>query len=318
MYSINSVDNIHNTIQKNIDNVHKEDKIKLQRAYNNVIKDYVTYVKCVRNGTYIDVATRNYLENIHKFSIIQVNNSIDDSIKIKINTKQEYTKKNTCICGGLYFKNPEGINCCSMCGVISSINKISSNKYNGDITKNNRYIHHQHYKKVYRCIFCLKDKIIKSEEDKINIKRLDTYVKEYCNINKICSKNLSHMWFRNVIQRMGFSESWLPDVNFIKQIITGYKIPKLTVEEEEKLDTYYKSYLLIFKKIRNPKESYKRCSYIIFKLIQLILDDSDERKKEILSHINLPERNTRQNLDTKWRTICDNSDGLFTYKITKI
>ncbi len=144
-------------------------------------------------------------------------------------------------------------------------------------------------------------------------------IKEWLNKEKI--KNIDYITcklIRKYLRKCGKS-SLNEHIPLIRKIITGVAPPQLTESESQRLNIYFIKIIKIYNSIKPPnKVNCPYHPYIIFKILEQILPDSD-RKKSILSCIHLQSTQTLILNDRIWFDICaviSQDDSSFVYIAT--
>jgi hypothetical protein len=108
---------------------------------------------------------------------------------------------------------------------------------------------------------------------------------------------------RGYLKETGFTE-YNNHVPMIRKIITGQIPPQLTQDELRRLYNLFNKAIHAFESIKPPdKSNMKYYPYIIFKILDLILE-SGVRKKKIIECIHLQSRETLIANDNIWENIC--------------
>lgn len=319
-----SVDFIHNTIYNNCEKLNNKESQKLLNEYNKKIGIY--YAKyneaCDSLSNDINILSQKYIKEITRWSIIDKNNCIVDDnedknlTKINFSISQQIVDYKKCECGG-YMKLVE-VNFhfkCQECGEILQFTGIVNDKVvkaNGrTIILKNNYKHKAYFNSVYKQIFATES--FQFKDTKIIIE-LQSRLDEFCRNYNIDKKKIKCSWFKRELTIMR-KNRWLPHINLLKKQLTGYYPPRLTIREEQLLKMYYSIYQKYYEQMKEPGKSYLRCEYIIFKIIDQMLENN-QRKKEILSHIPLPKNETLETLDLKYEQICFSSKNILKYRPT--
>lgn len=327
-----NIDYIHNIIISNCEG------LKEVNDENNEIRNFhMLYIKnmsrfysiynsaCKNDDSNINKCGDKYIAEIGRLSLIEKNNnlvikfknSVEHLVSINFNSYQSASiDYKTCTCGGI-MKIVE-INCyfkCENCGEIVEFTGIVSDKIikpNGrTVVLKNNYKHKLYFNSIYKNIFALETFVF---NDKNSISDIEERLEDFCEMYSILPINVKCSWFRKELSNVK-KNAWFPHVNILKKNLTGYHPPRLTDKEVDLLHMYYTLYQRYYATIKDPGKSYLRCEFIIFKILDQILNPG-ERKRKILSHIPLPKQSTLEKLDIKYEEVCEASKGILKYDPT--
>ncbi len=121
--------------------------------------------------------------------------------------------------------------------------------------------------------------------------------------NRIYGDNITTEELRNILKRLKYS-NWNKHIPLIKKIITGIEPATLTDSEETQVINYLFKSITILSELKNTIQASSSGPYFIYKIIEQILPDTDDRKIRLLSSIHLQENKTLIKNDKIWEEIC--------------
>lgn len=326
---MDTINNIHKILYNGINNLlftleldqstYYKEVLEMESLYNkHMLKLYTNFTSNPSESN-IDM----FINTLVKYSIVDKWNKLSKIFKIEFIKLPNRSKKidagfSECTCGGLVILDDVNHTfTCESCGEIKQCvgllnNRITKSNGKTMILKNN-YKHKTYFTQIYKNIFALE--VFKFDSESLQSVK-DVFIK-HCDNYKVAPKNVQSLWYRNTLKILKLNK-WFPHINLLKKEITNICPPRLSQNEEAKLTMYYTIYTKIYDSIfknTDTKKSYLRCEFIIDKILDQFLEDND-RKREILSNIILPQKNTLEDLDLKYERICKESNGILLYKPT--